>query len=223
MKQDDTKPSASKTVAGPAPDDVLGDEPQFESLASELSTLPASLEPDRDLWPDLAARLEPREVRRPARMPALRRIAAHPAWRHALAAGVGLVAGALLTYLSMSPAAGSSPDGSAADVRLASVAMNSMAMNSTDSGQALDQAENQFLRAKEELWLAVFERRSQLSPEAWGMVERNLQILDGAVGDLRAALADDPGNPELEKRILNNQRRSLDLLREVASGLSDSV
>lgn len=215
---DEITPAESKTVHGPASDDPIDADPQFEELAAELSALPASVEPDRDLWPDLAARLEPRDqIRRPRRRPTLRRMAAHPAWRQALAAGVGLVAGAVLTYLSLSPAAlapsATSPDADSG-VRLASM---------MDSGQALDQAEMQFLRAKEELWLAVFEQRAAMSPEAWEMVEQNLQILDGAVSDLRSALVDDPGNSELEKRILNNQRRSLDLLREVASGLSDSV
>lgn len=217
MKNDDTKLDPP-VVPGPAQDDSLDGEERFEQLAAELSALPASLEPDRDMWPDLASRLEPRpEVRRPVRMPVFRRIATHPAWRQAIAAGLGLVAGAVLTYLSMSaisPGAASSSDGTEAQIRLASVG--------TQSG-SIDQAEMQFLRAKEELWLAVFERRGEMSPEAWEMVEQNLQILDGAVADLRAALADDPGNPALEKGILNNQRRSLDLLREVASGLSDSV
>lgn len=200
-------------IRGPASDDPMGRD--FTTLAAELDELPAHLQPEADLWQGIADRLQPRAPRRyrgSARF--LRPAASAQAWRQALAAGLGLVAGALLTWLAMGGAVegpADRPDDAVGDIRLAGAA--------TGHGDA----EAQFLRAKEEMWLVVFSRRDQLSPEAWRMVEQNLQILDGAVEDLRAALAEDPGNPDLERRILRTQRRSLDLLRDVADGMSDSV
>lgn len=212
-------------VAGPAPDDPLVEsrrDAESDELSRRLAELPASLEPARDLWPEVAARLEPRD-RKVVPLTAWRRVrriasqaASRPMWGQALAAGVGLVVGALLTYLALSgadagPGVEGDPSTGTGDGRLVA------------SAQAIDEAEVQFLRAKEELWLAVFARRDELSPEAWEMVQQNLRILDGAVEDLRSALGEDPENPELHQRILANQRRSLDLLQEVAAGLSDSV
>ena len=205
---------SQKHVSDDPSRDSVRDDPQFAQLAAELSELPVSLEPERDLWPEVASRLGPRR-QAVVRFPRWHLVSSHPAWRHALAAGLGLVAGALFTYLALGGSGATSPSFQG-DVRLTS----SMGQ---PSQVGLDQAEMQFLRAKEELWIAVFARRGKLSPEAWEMVEQNLQILDNAATDLREALGEDPGNPELERSILNNQRRSLDLLRGVASGLSNSV
>ncbi|MDA8017468.1 MAG: hypothetical protein MPN21_08455 [Thermoanaerobaculia bacterium] len=203
----------STKIRGAAADDPLDKDPQLALLAEAVSELPASVQPERDLWQEVVPRLRPRQrpVHRPRWRRGLPRLSRHPGWRQALAAGFGLVAGSALTYFSMSgPESAVSPP-MGAELRLAS------------SGSPMERAEMQFLRAKEELWIAVFEQRQQMSPEAWEMVEQNLQILDSAVADLRTALLDDPGNPALERRILTHQRRSLELLREVASGLSDSV
>lgn len=200
-------------------DDPLDAHPQFEQLAARLADLPAAIEPDHDLWPEVEAALRPRQPRRSA----WRRSAPGRYWTQALAAALGVALGVAVTWLAMSGAAGAPgaegllgpADGDTETARLAS------------SGAGLQEVESQFLRAKEELWLVAFERRDQLSPEAWSVVQQNLQILDAAISNLRAALVEDPNNAEIQQRLLRNQRRSLDLLRDVTSDLtnerSDSV
>lgn len=188
-------------VHGPATDDPLGTE--FQHLAAELEQLPAALEPERDLWSGIAGRLEPRAPRS-----RFRAVASAGAWPLALAAVLGLIAGAAFTWLAMS---GDGKGGMGEGAMPGRGEMRSASMAGADLGNV----ESQFLRAKEELWLVAFSRRGELSPEAWNVVQQNLQILDAAISNLRSALSEDPGNPELEQRLLRNQRLSLDLLQDL--------
>lgn len=224
MSQDSNTPNTSgrglgkDLVVGPAADDPLVTQPEFEQLTARLSELPASLEPERDLWSGVEAGLQPRQGKRRSawRRSAPVRHWTRQHWTQALAAALGVALGVAVTWLAMSgaqnaPGMPGSSGGDSEAVRLAS------------AGAGVEEVESQFLRAKEELWLVAFERRDELSPEAWGVVQQNLQILDSAISNLRSALAEDPDNPNLQKRLLSNHRRSLDLLRDATSDLTDSV
>lgn len=47
----------------------------------------------------------------------------------------------------------------------------------------------------------------------WKVFEQNLQVLDGAIRDSRAALSRDPDNPILQKSLLSAYQKQLELLR----------
>ena len=82
-------------------------------------------------------------------------------------------------------------------------------------GHPLDVVEANYLRARDALWLQAVENREALPPGTLKVVEKNLEILERAISDLRKALALDPGNPNLERRLLDNHQRSIDMLRRV--------
>ena len=167
---------------------------ESERRLDAVDRLRRSLEPGRDLWPEIEAL-----VARPRR-------AAGRRWAvvYRLAAAVALmVAGGALSQL-LWPAAGPTGPGSGDAVAVAAI------------GAELEVAEGEYLRAKEALWLAAYGRRDDLSPATLRVVERNLRIVDEAIRELRQALEEDPGNRRLEGLLYANHRRSIDLLQRLA-------
>jgi len=179
---------------------------QDPELRPWLDALPRSIEPENDLWPGIATRLEPRASR-----------ARRPAWRswalQALAAVLFMALGAGLERRLGGPAVPSaSPEGDAT-APAAAVA---------EAGD-FRAVEADYLRAKEELWRAVVLRRDvlprdRLTPETLEVVDRNLRLIDEAIDELHAALERDPGNPRLEELLLASHRQEMHLLQHLVSG-----
>lgn len=67
-----------------------------------------------------------------------------------------------------------------------------------------------------ELETAYREQRQRLDPETIQVVERNLAIIDAAIGDARRALEEDPASGFLNTHLANAMRRKVDLLRQAA-------
>lgn len=171
----------------------------LRGLLPEAAELPRSIEPPRDLWPEIEARLGDR--RRPA-----------VAWRRyvyqAVAAMFFMALGAVLA-LTLRPAAEGPqidlpPDGG---VRTASVS----------GASDFAAVEADYLRAKDQLWLLALSRRDELSPVAMRVVERNLRIIEAAIGDLRAALDEDPENPQIEGLLLAKHRQGIEILQRLTT------
>jgi len=166
-------------------------------LLAEAAELPRSIEPRRDLWPEIEARLG---ERRPAVAVAWRRFA-----YQAVAAIFFMALGAVLA-LALRPAA-ESPKVGPGDVRAASL--------TGVSDFATVEAE--YLRAKDQLWLLALSRRDELSPVAMRVVERNLRIIEAAIRDLRGALADDPENSQIEGMLLAKHRQGIEILQRLTA------
>lgn len=206
------------------PEDGERGESLDPGLAARLAGLPRELSPGRDLWPEIAARigqpapqaLPPALLSPPAARPLLRRPAF---WRQLAAALLSAALGAGATWLAL----GGRAPGVPAEAPAGPAARILPASYSAGADPAADPAaadyrliEADYLRAKEALWISVYSRRERLSPTTLQAVEKNLAIIDQAIGDLRQALAADPGNPRLEEELYRNHRRGLDLLRRLA-------
>jgi hypothetical protein len=174
-------------------------------LVGRAAALPQSIEPPRDLWPGILDRIEQR--------PRATRGDGRPAWPMLAAASltVALVTGGIGWALLRAPrpastAAARSHDGGA-------VPVSQPAAGST----AVDAAEQALVRAKLELEEVLRARRGSMSPEAAATVERNLKVMEKAVGEIREALERDPGNTDLERMLVAARRRELDLLERVTA------
>jgi len=171
------------------------DEPMRRLLA-EAAELPRSIEPPRDLWPEIEARLGER------------RVPAAVAWRRfayqAVAAIFFMALGAVLA-LALRPA--ESSEVRSGDVRAASFA----------GASDFATVEAEYLRAKDQLWLLALSRRDELSPVAMRVVERNLRIIEAAIRDLRGALADDPENSQIEGMLLAKHRQGIEILQRLTA------
>ncbi|MGH7506325.1 MAG: hypothetical protein ACRELX_11770, partial [Longimicrobiales bacterium] len=81
---------------------------------------------------------------------------------------------------------------------------------------SLQPVERDYARAEHELQRLFAAGPSALRPETRRIVIENLAIIDRALAEARAALQDDPGNPVLERILLANHEKKLDLLRGAA-------
>ncbi|HEY7412349.1 MAG TPA: hypothetical protein VII13_16510 [Vicinamibacteria bacterium] len=168
------------------------------ALLARVAALPEEMEPSRDLWPEIARRA------RGSGSPA-RRSGFALSWTSGLAAAAALAAASsALTAIALRsrPA----PAGAPAPVA------RPVAAGATDD---LRRSEEEYLRAAATLMTALEGQRAGLPPETVAAVEQNLQAIDRALGDIRAALAQDPSSTRLAHMLVSTHRKKLDLLEQV--------
>jgi uncharacterized membrane protein YdfJ with MMPL/SSD domain len=165
------------------------------SLDAALDALPRSIEPGRDLWPAIEARLESREVRAGRR------------WLWPAAAAVLLVVGS-----SLITAALLRDDEPLVAQRAPSDRALSYAVASFGPGQALGPA---YELARQDLARTLSARIDRLPPDARRQVEKNLAEIRRASAEINAALELSPGDPLLEELLLNAYQDELAVLASV--------
>jgi hypothetical protein len=164
-------------------------------LDEALGQLPRGIEPARDLWSGIEARLEPRAGRTARR------------WLWPAAAAVVLVVGSSLLTANLLRR------------EEAEVARQVPASGGTTftaatfgPGQPLDPA---YDAAREELARSLAGRVERLPPEVRRQLERNLAELRRASAEINAALDLSPGDPLLEELLLNAYQDELAVLASV--------
>jgi hypothetical protein len=163
---------------------TLADE--LRALHVAATTLPREIQPARNLWPGISARLAPRQVRTLA-------------WKRwaplVMAATIVVAVTALLTARLTS-------HGSRVAAGPAPVSAHPAAFD----------ADRDYALATEDLERLLAERRDQLAPATVAVLERNLALIDAAITESRAALAADPANADLRALLWGAHRQKLDLL-----------
>ena len=176
----------------------MNSDKELDRLKAEL---PKSIEPPRDLWPEIAERISRGKVVAGEFGP----VPAPVRWRRpamlAAAAVALVVISSAVTVVVLR------------DDRLAS------AGSEAPRGFVQDFAsvENEYLSAANEILRAVHLGEVQLSPATVAVLEKNLQVIDDAIAESRAALARDPANSALREMVLGSYRHKLDLLRRVTA------
>ena len=165
------------------------------TLDTALDALPREVQPGRDLWPGVAARLEPR-----GGIGAGRRLWPAAA-AEALVAVTALVTAGLLRH-EATPVARQAP----------AVPAVTYAAATFGPGQVLDPA---YDAARRELARTLSARIDRLPPEARRQLERNLAELRRASAEINAALELSPGDPLLEELLLNAYQDELAVLASV--------
>ena len=161
---------------------------ELRALVTAAAALPKSIPPKRDLWGDIARRLGKRERGNGKRVWRERAF-----WRRALAAAAVLVI-ALGIYRLLPP----------------------ITAHYRPAGQGWVAVQADFDRASGELGRALALERHRLRPETVALLERNLEIIDAAIAESRAALARDPANAELRGLFAAAYRHKVELLRWAA-------
>lgn len=85
---------------------------------------------------------------------------------------------------------------------------------------AFHRDESRYTSAIAELEGALRRERTGLSPETLGILRRNLEVIDRALAESRAALDRDPANAELGRMILSTYSQKLELLRRARESTS---
>ena len=178
---------------------------RLRAILKQAMHLPRSIEPARNLWPDIAARLQARapQARAAAVLPFLppsphgaRRRLQVPAWLLAAAAAALIVVSSGVTALL---------------VRSKGVP----ATTSTGPGlpAALVALERDYTGAVAEIERVLQASRGSMAPEAVVAVERSLRVLDEAIQESRTALARSPENQQLSRLLWATYEQKLDLLK----------
>jgi anti-sigma factor RsiW len=176
----------------------------MDELLRQAAALPAELAPARDLWPGIASRLTVPggEARRGWTI--------RPLWVAAAAAAL-VAASSAATWMLVRP--GAPAPGVALATPVPAPEENPATQGPLPVSQGTDEA--MYLAATEELMDALEARRPMLAPETRAVVDRNLAVIDGAIGEIRAALRRDPGNAELGRRLDDVHRRKIEVLQRV--------
>ncbi len=173
-----------------------GDHSADARLDRALAGLARDLPPDRDLWPAIAAQLEPRR-RGQAR------------WPLAAAAAVLLVAASSLITAQIMRR---SEPPSAAGAAPAASDTPRVVPATFGPGYALDP---EYAAAREQLATMLARRIDRLPSSARQKVEHNLAELRRAADEINAALALQPGDALLEELLLNTYQDELAVLASV--------
>ncbi|MCA9738667.1 MAG: zf-HC2 domain-containing protein [Gemmatimonadota bacterium] len=178
--------------------EVLAD---LELIRARASALPP-LEPPRDLWPELRARLAPRapEPVVPLRP---RRAQLRLSIPQALAASLAfLVTGGLGTWVAFGRSA---PDGTRAAAPTPVLQSAPAAVPVSVDAAAPPELSEELAR----LEAALAGAEDILAPETLRVVRRNLEVIDRAIAESQAALADDPSDDYLRSHLEGTYRRKV--------------
>ncbi len=166
----------------------------LRSLKENAAALPDRLPPGRNLWPEIEGKLRPGRHRAPMAW----------GWPAGLAAAavVLVTVTASITMLLMRsgperpvPRAATAPAGEAV---LASYRA----------------AENEYLRAAEDLRAVLEQRRDDLAPETVALLEENLRVVDQAIRQMWTALENDPGHAGNRRLFKALYRKKVMLLQQ---------
>ncbi len=187
-------------------------------LRASARELPGEIAPPRDLWSDIAARLEPRNaaVAEPQVIGISRGgRTERPRWQQwgALAAAavvVMAVSSAMTVKLMQDPAV--SPVATDTGPGVVAPAPSSEPQRPVTALAAFEPTEQEYLATLAELERAFQEHRGSLSPQTVAVVEENLRIIDRAIEEIRTALIADTGSVELPLLLSGVYRSKVDLL-----------
>lgn len=173
-----------------------------ERLMEEASRLPVDIPPERDLWPEIAARLGTREE--PA--------SAGRRWRlvGAVAAAAALVAVSSLVTLWVTD--------KHEPVTISRIhppkGMTRPATNNATFGPDYVLGPK-YEKARQQLSRELDEQLKTLSPETREIVEKNLSQIRQAMSEINDALAQDPGNVLLQQLLMAAYQDEMTVLMEV--------
>jgi len=180
-------------------------ERQLRALLAEVAALPEEVQPQRDLWPEIATRLRGAEGSRGVVLrPALARWSRPAALAAAAAVVLAVSAALVMRGHGPTPVAGPpSPQGS----------VQTVAAGTTPSD--LLEAEREYARATADLMAALDKQKDSLSPETRTALETNLKTIDDALAQLRTALRRDPGNAQLAHLLTSTHQKKIGALQRV--------
>lgn len=172
---------------------------EHDPLREKLDHLPRAIEPPRDLWPDIEARIrtDARDApSAPAKVTPIR--AAWREWSRQILAAAAVV---IVFLTGWGVATLRTPREAPGPVATTTPALTGSAI--TD----YEQAEAELLATLES---------SGIDAETAALIRRNVEAMDAAVGDIRTALAADPDDPHLQKQLANEVTRRQHVLRRIA-------
>ena len=173
---------------------------RLQALLARSASLPRAIEPPADLWPGIRERMQSTRV-----TPISRSVPRRAYLWLAAAAILLIVASSAVTTLILR--GGDRPVATGHD--------------ETPGGDTLGAqfrtVSAEYDRLDRDLAAQLASQRHKLMPETIEKVERNLAIIDQAIGEIRQALAEDPNNAALLQLLKASYGHKAALLRQVSS------
>jgi anti-sigma factor RsiW len=191
---------------------TLGELREVRARAESLS----DLTPSRDLWSDLAKRIEAVPQADPASLQVIDlRTRQRSGLKKRISVSLPQLAAASIVLMLLS--------GSVVWFALKPDALAPQAMIDTTSAPVRmvsvgDDRTTDYLSAVTALETALVQQRDRLDPVTVAIVEENLRTIDAAITEAEAALERDPGNLYLNQHLDNTMKKKIQLLRR-ATGL----
>ena len=219
LLSDDEQNILDEHLAGCAECRAIADD--LRAVVAAAHTVPP-IEPARDLWPDIAARLDapartapPRDAAQIASLsPITVRAARKRARRLSFSAPQLAAAAVMLMMLSgatvwlLSGRATVQATASGTIIQSSGAAPGSARMVAAATRPAAGYDDDVAV-----LEAALEASRSSLDPATVEIIERSLESIDRAIEDARTALEADPGNPYLHRQLDNTMRKKIDVLQ----------
>ena len=184
---------------------------ELRQVVTRAAALPDSL-PDRDLWPGVMTRIEPRHGfggrLKPFRQAAARRVSFTLPQLAAAGIALMLLSGGLVWMARTGDTRADFPPLSADSISPGEPRVS-----------VADFSDSEFDEAVADLEQILSEGRTTLDPETVRVIEDNLRAIDQAIDQSRRALVADPANTYLNSHLARARQRKLALLRR-ASGLA---
>jgi hypothetical protein len=171
------------------------EERELRALLAQAAALPRAMSPGRDLWPEIQDALRDDGRGRVLGFPR------RPVFV------IGLAAAAALVMVLLAPRHDEGPTGTEGGGAPAFVSESPLA--------DLRGAEADYERAANALMATLQAHQDRLAPETLRSVEQNLAVIDEALREVRAALDQEPGNPELFRMLATTHRKKVEVLQRV--------
>jgi anti-sigma factor RsiW len=200
-------------------DDCRAEETSLRALLDEAAALPEAIAPPRDLWQDIAPRLQARGAAGPVpeRVEEVRTIGPRPMrplpWWMLAAASIALVVTTSFLTMRFSGAGRETP----ATLATQSAQPPARITNPPTALASFAPAEQEYEKAIADLQMVLRTQRGTLAPQTVAALEANLRIIDQAIRESREALAQDPNSPELAKMLTDAYDTKLSVLRRAVS------
>ncbi len=180
-------------------------ESRARELLARVEALPRRIEPARDLWPGIAARVTASNV-----------VAGEFAGRGRRWIPLGAAAAAAALLIAVTAVVTAVLVRGERSSRVA-VTPQGREPGAVQASLALADARSTYETARTQLLAALAARRGSLSPATLRVVDDNLRIIDRAVREMEDALARDPGNADLPALLVAAYRQEIDMLQRAAA------
>jgi hypothetical protein len=182
---------------------------RLRALLAAAADLPREETPPRDLWPEVRDGLDrSREVRVTT--------IARP-FRSGWMTWAGLAAAAALLVVTTVWVAVTVVDGPDPGIPVVAEGPGAKRVPPPQNAlAAFRAAETSYTETIDDLALVFEQNRDRLAPETVAVVEKNLTIIDEAIGEIRAAFESDPINARLGYLLASMYRQKMELLRRPA-------
>ncbi len=175
-------------------------------LDAQLRSLPHEIDPPRDLWPGIAARLEGDAAAANGR--------GRSRWLLQAAAAVLLVAGSSLLTAKLVERGAAPAQTARAQPPTASMSDGTVGTMPAAFGPNV-RLDPEYMAARRQLTMMLQARLAKMPPSTRVKLEANLAEMRRAAEEISAALAEQPGDPLLQELLLKTYQDELAVLANV--------